>query len=874
MEELKVKFRENMEIKHEDLMKMAVDIFQESKTSLEELKKQPWYKKFLNSLIFQKGNRKYELKNFTNLTDLIIVFLKVYVQELKDQNTALNNIVENVIKTQEAVKKIYNRCVLKFTDLGNIVELKNDVDASKYLVSFLTMFNNDLGLDEESYNSLKAYNLAIKNYLGVLVVNKIEDVSTIEFINNKYHDVFYRCALEQCVVTNSYDKENECFDFPESVLAALNYLNVSRNKTQELQNLVRNELENFGKQSFIDKYSISNEWIDQDELDLVEEQENNIDSGEDDVKESGSYSFDAFDGLKALISKAVDSEALGKKIEKNDKKQWMLSRLSFLTPKTVISITKGDKVYLLFTTYALYVYTAGGILKDELFWSLPYEIISDTNIGTELNSKEPDRFIFEDGTVQKTFSDNNISVQKLEQLLSDIKRLGAFAKTDKKLNFAELNLDIKVGYYHIISAILKENKQPLFELFRTVSDEGLDSYWDRIIQEENDISHFVLQWQEEIPYPYEEAVALRLLGSICTILQYTKQNETLNANEKKYFSLILKALEASERDEAIKNQILCSQVEKKFIEGKQVEGELEELMGFVKDNKYGLLAITGGSLISIGLTVLGPLGWIAKITSFMGLSIFDYISKRKVREANKAELREKLYKEINLSYKRALKACETVVNSDMTIMQNLKDGIDVLQKKSGFANSVLLSTHNDEIVEAVKVFLNDLESKYKGSSLGEVVIASKLNYFSFQNLIEQMSLSLGKEDKESVLGLHDGKVNSGSFIGNNYSGVLFVKEGCYIKPDADAPIKFIFYSEIVEVEVKGKILQEVVLYLFDGTTIKLNGYNYKEDGSDVLFKRIALWNREDYIESNRTDKDFGESAVMTVSSPLKWLPWL
>lgn len=850
MVELNVKFKENMEIRHEDLMKMATDIFQESKTSLDDLKKEPWYKKFLKSLMFQQGKKTLVLKNIKNLANLQTIFLKLYVQELKDQNTSLNNIVENVIKTQEAVKKIYNRCVLKFTDLGNIGELKNDVDASKYLVSFLTMFNNELDLDEESYNSLKAYNLAIKNYLGVLDVNKIEDIKTLEFINGKYHDVFYRCALEQCVVTNSYDKENESFDFPESVLSALNYLNVSRNKLQELQNLVRNELENFGKQSFIDKYSISNEWIDQDDLDLVEEQDNNSNSGEDNVKESGSYFFGAFDELAALITKAVDSEALGKKIEKNDKKQWMLSRFSFLTPKTVISITKGDKVYLLFSTYALYVYTAGGILKDELFWSLPYEKISDTNIAIELNNKEPDRFIFDDGAVRKSFSDENISVQKLEQLLSEIKRVGAFSETDKKLNFAELNLDIKVGYYHIISAILKENKQPLFELFRVVTDEGLDSYWDRIIQEESDISHYILQWQEEIPYPYEEAIALRLLGSICTILQYTKQDEALNANEKKYFSLILKALDKSERDEAIKNQIICSQVEKKFIEGKQVEDELEKLMGYVKDNKYGFFAITCGSLISIGLAVLGPLGWIARVTSFMGLSIFDYISKRKVREANKAELREKLYKEVNLSYKRALKACKTVVNSDMTIIQNLKDGIDVLKKKSGFANPILLSTHNDEIVEAVKVFLNALETKYKGSSLGEVVIASKLNYFSFQNLIAQMSLSLGREDKESVLGLHDGKVNSGSFIGKNYSGVLFVKEGCYIKPDADAPIKFIFYSEIVGVEIKGLILQEVILYLFDGTTVKLNGYNYKEDGSDILFKKIALWNREDAFRLN------------------------
>lgn len=861
MEELTVRFSNNKEITYEDLKNMAVDIFREEETSLEELKKASWYKKFLKSLVFYQGNKKLVLKNIKNLANLQTVFLKLYVQELQDQNTALNNIIENVIKTQEAVKKIYNRCVIKFIDLGNIDELKKDVDASKYLVSFLTVFKTDLDFDEETFNNLKNYNLAVKNYLGVLDVNRIEDVSTLEYINSKYHDVFYRCALEQCVVTNCYDKKAEYFDFPESVSTALNYLNVSRNKAQELQNLVRDELESFGKKSFIDKYSISNDWA--DDLDLVEEEEAGIDSGSDVEKEPKSGIFDVFDKLKALINKAAVNEAFGKKVEKDDKKSWLLTKLAFLTPKTVISIFKGDKFYLVFTTYALYVYTAGGILKeilkDEIFWSMPYEKISNTNIATKFNSKEPDIFIFDDGCERKTFSDEKINVQKLEQLLLEIKDTNKFAKTDKKLKFAQLELDVRVGYYHIISAIVKENKQPLFELFRTVTDEGLVSCWDRIIQEENDIEHFILQWKKEIPYPYEEAVALRLIGSICTILQYTKQNETLNANEKKHFSLILSALDASEREEAIKNQILCSQVEKKFIEGKPVESDLKELLVYVNNNTYGISAISGSTTASIGLLLLGPIGWISSILSILGLSISKYLTMRKVINANIAELREKLYKKTFLSYVRALKAYKTVVNRDMSIIQSLNNGIAVLQKNTGFTKFVLLSSHNDEIVAAIKVFLDDLKHKYKDSALGEAVIASKLNYFELQNLVAQMCLTLGAEELDSVLGLHNGKVNQ-SIMGK-YSGILFVKEGCYIKPDTDSPIKFIFYSEIGEVEVKGKILEEVILHLFDGSSVKLNGYNYKEDGSDKLFKKIASWNQDDYKENCFVNENDGRCNI-------------
>ena len=838
MEELHVEFRGNKEFTYEELEKIAEEIFSENKTSLDELKNTPWYKKLFKSLVFQQGNKRLVLKNIKNLANLQSIFLKLYIQELKNQNTDLNKLIEDVIVTQEAVKKLYNRCALKFIELGNIADLKKNDTASNYLVWFLTLFREGLDIDEKAEKRLQSYNLAVRKYLGVVTVNMTEDISTLERIG--FHEVFYRCALEQCIVTNRFDKENEYFDFPEKILTALDYLNVSRNKVNELRSHVKNELENFGQDLFIEKYGNSKDWIDLEDLELVEDED--IEEGEEDDKAKNEVSKDSFDRIQALIITAVNNESFGKKVDKNDKKEWLLTRLSFLTPKTVIAVTKGDQYYFVFTTYALYVYEADGFLTSENFWCIRYENISETNISVVLN-KDADIIIFEDNGGRVVFSDKKVNAQKLEQLLLEVKRTNGFAKTDKKLNFDELDLDIKIGYYHIISAILKDNGLPLFELFRTVVDNGLECYWKKINQEEKDINNFVLQWQDKIPYPYEEAIALKLIGNICSILQFTKQNEALNASEKKYFSLILNSLDISEREEAIKNQIICSQVEKKFIEGKQVESELEVLMGYIKDNKYGILTVTGSSVVSIGLMVLGPLGWISRIISFMGVSIFDYISKRKVREANKAELRVKLYKETYLSYKRALKALENMDNKDLLISQKLKEGISVLQKNSGLNQQILLSTHIGLIEETIKNFLNELKKKYKDNYLGQVVIASELSYFAFQNLVAQMSLSLGSEDLNSVIGLHNGKVLL-SIMGN-YSGILFVKEGCYIKPDKSSPIKFIFYSEIQSVNVKGSIIEEVVLNLFDGTKIKLDGYNYKDDGSDILFKKIAAWNKED-----------------------------
>ena len=545
------------------------------------------------------------------------------------------------------------------------------------------------------------------------------------------------------------------------------------------------------------------------------------------------------DKLKALVIKAVDSGLFGKKIDEDEKKQWLLTRLSFLTPKTVITITEGDQLYLVFTTYALYVYKSGGFLKDENFWSLPYDKINGTSIGTVLNKdKEANLFVFEDNGVRKDFSDKKIDVQKLEQFLLNVKSNNNYAETDKKMNFAELPVDVKIGFCHIISAILRENKHSLFELFRFVVDNSLDNHWETIIQEELNIKNFIKQWQNKISYPYEEAVTLKLVSDICTILQFTKQNEVLNANEKKYFSLILNFIETDEREEIIRKQIISAQVEKKFIEGKSVDSELEILLDYVKNSKYGSLILARGSLVSLGLTVLGPLGWIVSLLSIIEISISDYLSKRKVRETNKAELRKKLYKETLLSYERSLKVLDKMDNKDVSLYQKLEEGITVMQNNSGFTGRLLLSTHNDEIVETIKSFLNNPKIEY-----GEVVIANKLNYFSLQKLIAQMSFSLGSEGFDSVIGLYTGTV-LGNLTGN-YSGILFVKEGCYIKADKNSPIKFIFYSEIRSVSVKGTILQDVILNLSDGTSVKLDGLYYKDVGTDELFNKIAAYNRSE-----------------------------
>ena len=851
MEELKVGLKPNKEFTTEELIALAKNILNESVNDFNKIKTEPWYKKFIHAIVFTKGREKLALKNVKNLSDLQCIFLKLYETELKKQNTALNEIVEDLIKTQKVILKIYRRHILKISDLGNIDELKKDENVASCLVSYLTLFRKETDLDEEAENNLKIYNNNLKKYLGVNNVLVFTDINPLlESIKNDYHDTFYRCALEQCMVTNCYDENDRSFDLPDKIAEAIYVLSVSPKNKHEIETTVIEEMESFGKDSFLDKYNVNLDWIDLQDLELVTETE---EVNKEQMKNEGNETRDdlntkSYDKVKSLILGAVstDDNLLGKEITIDAKLHWLFTILPFIIPKTIITVTKGANSFLVFTTYGLYLYIPGGVLTSESLYCLPYEKISVTDIGTDSNQEIIKLVFIDEDNTKRIFSDNKINMQRLENLLLEIAETNEFAKSDRKLNFDTLNIGVKIGFFHIISAILLENKHPLFELYRGVVDAGLAEHWEKITTTEDDVTKFIVQWQKEIPYPLEEAIALRLVTSICKILQYTKQNELLTANEKKYFRLILNRLEEAEIDEAIKNQIICAQIEKKFIESRLRDKEIEILYEYIhsQGSKYGITSIMSSTVIAVGLTVV-PLGWIYRALTYV---IAGYLTTKKIRDANKAELKEKLYKEIYLSYRRAIAVIDNMNDSCKPMQKFLNEALLTMQSKTGCTEQYVLTKHGEVIEETVKLFLKGLKKKYCNSSLGEVEIANELDYLTLQKILSQMTFSLGMEDVNNVIGLQNGKLLGKSFVESmtgNYTGILYTKNGFYLKADQDSPIKYVMYTEIQDVAIKGMLFEEVELILFNGKKIKLNGLKYKDDGCGHLFETIAKWNHID-----------------------------
>ena len=851
MENYKVILKENSQDSIDELLKLSKEILQKKEEDFQKIKNEPAFKRFLKLIMLKRGNEQLNIKNIQDFTTLYIIFLDVYKNFLNKLDSELDNIVEVLIANQKLFGKLYEKIFLNIDEPGDINKIEKNSSVAKCLVSFLTLFMESEDTEDAD---LQKYNAAVKIHLSVNTAGKMDKPEILSQIDKNFHDAFYRCALEQCIVTKRFDfDDNTEFDFPQPVKDALGYLSVAEITKSKLEDSVKHEYKSFGTDSFLYKYRNNFTGIDETKIE-VEEQDIEENKKTKFVSDNGNNQKDAdgpFSGIVKLIKKEVPlNKLLGEEIKINDKKyNAVLAALSFLTPKAVIAITKGDQWYLVFSTYALCVYRAGSINYSERYFRIPYIKINENSIATQVIDDGLE-FIFKDenGNTKYNFNDKNIDAERLECILSMIEKINNFAETDETTKFSELDEEIKVGYYHIISAILTENNHPLFELFRIVVSDGLEKHWDRIVEEESDIKGFIEQWQKSIPYPSEDAIALKLIRNLYDVLQYTKKKDDLTVKEKKYFSTILSSIERSKHKKLIENQIRCSQIEKRFIEGKPVEDELKKLMNYVSSEGggFGISSIVNGSIVSIGLTILGPIGWIGRILTFIGYSFIDYMSKRKITDINIVELRSKLYKETILSYKRSLQALELMGNKNLLFEKQLSEGISILQNNSGYNYQINLSKHNDKIIEIVTTFLVELKKKYKDSNLGEVVLVDDLGFYTSQELIGRMTFSLGSEDIKNVIGLYNGKIWIGlKNLWEKYLGILFVKNGFYIKPETNSPIKFVFYSEVSDVVIKGSVFSEIVLKLYDEREIVLDGYNYVTDGTDKLFRQIAAWNKED-----------------------------
>lgn len=600
MAEYKVALKSDSIKNIDEFKTIANELFKEGTISVNEIKNRPWYKKFLNLVTLQQGDKIFVIKHIKDLGTLQTIFLSVYENVLKQQNKELDNIIETIIATQETVKKIYEKLILKSSVPGDINKIKNDPSAAKCLVDFLMLFADSANdIDED----LQQYNLTVKNLLNIQTPGHIEDFSILDNIDKNYHDAFYRCALEQCVVTNRFDfDDNTEFDFPVKVKEALEYLSVAPATKKRIEEGVKRECRQLGSSNFLTKYeqrgtsvkgliSISDELIefreevDTDRADIgTNKDRQSLEHQTKTERETVKHSFEELEQLvngkitpeekKSFLPSVFLKRPLGKILNDKEKDELLLKYFPNLERKTVINITEGKKYYLVFTTFALYIKQIGQTTGEKENYCVPYNEISEEHVITDV---EPDKLIFDFFNRRIEYADDKIEINELKNLLLQIKNKDLFAPSDKRLHFRNLAKNVKIGYYHIVSSILRENSLSLAELFRDVvkNDKKLIYSWNEIVKDENELKDFILQWVENIPYPHEERLSRRLIMSICQLLQFTTNSSGLTLKQQKYFYDILYWIKESERDEVIRAETIGSHLEKDFMDKNDFSGTIK-----------------------------------------------------------------------------------------------------------------------------------------------------------------------------------------------------------------------------------------------------------------------------------------------------------
>lgn len=684
MAEYKVALKSDSIKNIDEFKTIANELFKEGTISVNEIKNRPWYKKFLNLVTLQQGDKIFVIKHIKDLGTLQTIFLSVYENVLKQQNKELDNIIETCIATQETVKKIYEKLILKSSVPGDINKIKNDPSAAKCLVDFLMLFADSANdIDED----LQQYNLTVKNLLNIQTPGHIEDFSILDNIDKNYHDAFYRCALEQCVVTNRFDfDDNTEFDFPVKVKEALEYLSVAPATKKRIEEGVKRECRQLGSSNFLTKYeqrgtsvkgliSISDELIefreevDTDRADIgTNKDRQSLEHQTKTERETVKHSFEELEQLvngkitpeekKSFLPSVFPKRPLGKILNDKEKDELLLKYFPNLERKTVINITEGKKYYLVFTTFALYIKQIGQTTGEKENYCVPYNEISEEHVITDV---EPDKLIFDFFNRRIEYADDKIEINELKNLLLQIKNKDLFAPSDKRLHFIDLAKNVKIGYYHIVSSILRENRLSLAELFRDVvkNDKKLIYSWNEIVKDENKLKDFILQWVENIPYPHEERLSRRLIMSICQILQFTTNSSGLTLKQQKYFHDILYWIKETERDEVIRAETIGSHLEKDFMDENDTNGFIKFVTA-TTDYKNKDLKAAGYKYIDNN--------WVKPLFDFMVIP----------------EKQRSLYKETIKSYNSSLETWKRLPESqkqEFNFEQTFNIAIEELEKK-------------------------------------------------------------------------------------------------------------------------------------------------------------------------------------------------
>jgi len=217
---------------------------------------------------------------------------------------------------------------------------------------------------------------------------------------------------------------------------------------------------------------------------------------------------------------------------------------------TVITVSKVENGYMLFTTHALYLKPAASSKKE--YMRIPYSGICVDELAMGLGKIKGSRklripFIDDSGEKQIiTIDDSKIEEEKLRDLIRDIRDSRCFvADSDSSLNMPELKKPFLELYFKALGNIMLRSKYGLAELYLTVKDYGLDDRWNDLAAEfskNDELQNTIIKFFDEVPYPSGDKISqqavILALQTICRANQYEgREASTLTDETERYVRL-------------------------------------------------------------------------------------------------------------------------------------------------------------------------------------------------------------------------------------------------------------------------------------------------------------------------------------------------
>lgn len=247
----------------EDVIEASNQIFDLQETDFNVIRNQKWYHDFKRAITFHADDRRKMISDITSVSKLQQLFMLVYAQYFKNLDKDLESTITVVRKINDKINKLYQICVAK-------IELQEDIgNIPPYERGILQLFLNEYSSQNGNEEKFKRYRRQIMGlFRGGEPCAKFDSTQLSKV---EHPAPFYRCACELCAIDGNLNGTNP--EFPGVIVSALNELNLSRNKCQEIATSVMQQAEKLGIDYFLQEKYQSDEF-DTDGIDLVNYQEN------------------------------------------------------------------------------------------------------------------------------------------------------------------------------------------------------------------------------------------------------------------------------------------------------------------------------------------------------------------------------------------------------------------------------------------------------------------------------------------------------------------------------------------------------------------------------------------------------------------------